>query len=101
MTQTAYKTEFDKLFIGGKWVEPSTSRMIEVYSPATGEYVGKVPWAAAADVDAACAAAREAFDSGPWPRMTPQERQAVIANAVKLIEDRADEFKFLLKAETG
>ena len=101
MTQTAYRTEFDKLFIGGKWVEPSTSRVIEVYSPATGEYVGKVPWAAAADVDAACAAAREAFDSGPWPRMTPQERQAVIANAVKLIEDRAGEFKFLLKAETG
>ena len=53
MTQTAYRTEFDKLFIGGKWVEPSTSRVIEVYSPATGEYVGKVPWAAAADVDAA------------------------------------------------
>ena len=101
MTQTAYRTEFDKLFIGGKWVEPSTSDVIEVRSPATGEYVGRVPLAAAADVDAACAAARKAFDEGPWPRMTPQERQAVIANAVKLIEDRSDEFKFLLKAETG
>ena len=41
-----------------------------------------------------------AFDSGPAPD-DPQERQAVIANAVKVIEDRADEFKFLLKAETG
>ena len=101
MTQTAYKTEYDKLFIGGKWVEPSTSEVIEVRSPATGEYVGKVPMAAKADVDAACAAARKAFDEGPWPRMTPQERQAVIANAVKLIEDRADLFKFLLKVETG
>jgi betaine-aldehyde dehydrogenase len=101
MTQAAYKTEYDKLFIGGKWVAPSTSDVIEVHSPATGEYVGKVPMAAAADVDAACAAARKAFDEGPWPRMTPQERQAVIANAVKVIEDRADELKFLLKAETG
>ena len=101
MTQSAYTTEYDKLFIGGRWVEPSTSEVIEVRSPDTGEYVGRVPLAAAADVDAACAAAREAFDSGPWPRMTPQERQAVIANAVKVIEDRADEFKFLLKAETG
>jgi betaine-aldehyde dehydrogenase len=72
-----------------------------VHSPATGQYVGRVPMAAAADVDAACAAARKAFDEGPWPRMTPQERQGVIANAVKLIEDRADLFKFLLKAETG
>jgi len=101
MAQAAYKTEYDKLFIGGKWVEPSTERVIEVYSPATGEYVGKVPWASAADVDAACAAARKAFDEGPWPRMAPEERQAVLANAVKLINDRADEFKFLLKAETG
>ena len=101
MTQTAYKTEYDKLFIGGKWVEPSTAEIIEVRSPATGEYVGKVPLAAAADVDAAVAAARKAFDEGPWPRMTPQERQAVISNAVKLIEDRDDLFKFLLKAETG
>jgi betaine-aldehyde dehydrogenase len=104
MAQTAdrpYKTEYDKLFIGGRWVEPSTSEVIEVHSPATGEYVGKVPMAAAADVDAACAVARTAFDEGPWPRMTPQERQAVIANAVKVIEDNADQFKYLLKAETG
>ena len=51
--ETAYKTEYDKLFIGGKWVEPSTSEVIEVHSPATGEYVGKVPMAAEADVNAA------------------------------------------------
>lgn len=61
-------TEYDKLFIGGKWTKPSTSDVIEVRCPATGEYVGKVPMAAAADVDAAVAAARAAFDNGPWPR---------------------------------
>src|ERR1700752_2931781 len=59
------KTEYEKLFIGGKLTEPSTSEIIEVHCPATGEYVGKVPMAAAADVDAAVAAARAAFDSGP------------------------------------
>lgn len=36
-------TEYDKLFIGGKWTKPSTSDVIEVRCPATGEYVGKVP----------------------------------------------------------
>ena len=50
MTQTAqaaaFKTEYDKLFIGGTWVTPSTSDVIEVYSPATGEKVGQVPLAA-------------------------------------------------------
>ena len=104
MTQTVepiYKTEYDKLFIGGEWVEPSTSDVIEVFSPATGKKVGQVPLAAKADVDAACAAARKAFDEGPWPRMSPAERQAVIAKATALIEERADEFKQLLMLETG
>ena len=104
MTQTAgsaYKTDYDKLFIGGQWVAPSTSDVIEVFSPATGEKVGQVPLAAEADVDAACAAARKAFDEGPWPRMSPAQRQAVIAKAVELVNARADEFKHLLKLETG
>ncbi|KMO72419.1 aldehyde dehydrogenase [Mycolicibacterium chubuense] len=102
MTQsTAFKTEWDKLFIGGKWVEPATSDVIEVHSPATGELVGKVPLASAADVDAACAAARKAFDEGPWPQMSPAERGEVLARAVKILEERAEELKFLLAAETG
>jgi acyl-CoA reductase-like NAD-dependent aldehyde dehydrogenase len=99
--ETAYKTEYDKLFIGGKWVQPSTSDVIEVFSPATGEKVGQVPVAAEADVDAACAAARKAFDEGPWPSTPPEERAAVIGRVAKLLEDRADLFKHLLKLETG
>jgi acyl-CoA reductase-like NAD-dependent aldehyde dehydrogenase len=98
---TAYQTEYDKLFIGGKWVEPSTSEVIEVFSPATGQKVGQVPLAAEADVNAACAAARKAFDEGPWPHTPPAERAAVIGRALKLLEDRADLFKHLLKLETG
>ncbi|MGA5545455.1 aldehyde dehydrogenase [Mycobacterium sp. NPDC051198] len=103
MTQSAaaIRTEFDKLFIGGHWVEPSTSEVIEVFSPATGEKVGQVPLAAEADVNAACAAARKAFDDGPWPHMSPEERQAVLAKAVELINERAEDFKHLLKLETG
>lgn len=102
MTQsTAYKTEWDQLFIGGKWVAPATSEVIEVHSPATGELVGKVPLASEADVNAACAAARKAFDEGPWPHMSPDERGAILTAAVKIMEERADELKFLLAAETG
>jgi len=104
MTQSvdaAYKTEYDKLFIGGQWTEPATGEVIEVFSPATGEKVGQVPLASAVDVDAACAAARKAFDEGPWPTMAPAERAAVIERATKLIEERADLFKHLLTLETG
>jgi aldehyde dehydrogenase (NAD+) len=73
---TSVKTEWDKLFIGGRWAEPASAEVIEVVSPATGELVGKVPLASKADVDAACAAARKAFDEGPWPHMSPHERAA-------------------------
>jgi aldehyde dehydrogenase (NAD+) len=92
---------YDKLFIGGRWVEPSTSQVIEVFSPATRAKVGQVPLAVDADVRAACDAGRKAFDDGPWPRMSPAERQAVIAEATALVEERADEFKHLLTLETG
>lgn len=94
-------TEYDTLFIGGKWTAPSTDRVIEVHSPATGEYVGKVPLATKADVDNAVAAARTAFDSGPWPSTPPAERAAIIAAAIKLMEERKDQFTALLGAETG
>ncbi|GAB92671.1 aldehyde dehydrogenase [Gordonia rhizosphera] len=95
------RSEWNSLFIGGEWVEPATSEVIEVRSPATGEVVGRVPLAVTADVDAACRAARTAFGDGPWPRMAPGERAEVIAAAAKIMEERADEFKALLSAETG
>jgi aldehyde dehydrogenase (NAD+) len=94
-------TEYNKLFIGGRWTTPSTSDVIEVHCPATGEYVGKVPLAAAADVDAAAAAARKAFDVGRWPSTPPAQRAAVIAAAAKLMEDRKELFTELLRDETG
>ena len=100
-TFTTSNTDYAKLLIGGVWTEPSTSEVIEVFSPATGEKVGQVPLAAEADVNAACAAARKAFDEGPWPRMTPAERQTVLAKVAAAVEERADEFKQLLTLETG
>jgi acyl-CoA reductase-like NAD-dependent aldehyde dehydrogenase len=100
-TSTTSNTDYAKLFIGGVWTEPSTSEVIEVFSPATGKKVGQVPLATETDVNAACAAARKAFDEGPWPRMTPAERQAVLATVGAAVEERADEFKHLLTLETG
>jgi betaine-aldehyde dehydrogenase len=64
----------DKLFIGGKWVAPSTSGTIDVVSPMTEEVIFTVAEAREADLDRAVAAARAAFDNGPWPRMTHAER---------------------------
>src|SRR4029077_17679375 len=108
---TDIKTEYDKLFIGGKWTEPSTSEVIEVHCPATGEYVGKVPLAAAAHGYAAgagaraalchCRWARASLENGPWPTTPPKERASFIANAPKSREARKPLFSKLLADETG
>ncbi len=64
----------DRFFIGGKWVEPSSSDVIEVIDSATEERYFSVPEAREADMARAVDAAREAFDRGPWPRLTHKER---------------------------
>jgi aldehyde dehydrogenase (NAD+) len=69
---------YDQLFIGGHWTTPSSSGVIEVISPTTEEIIAHVPEGQAADVDAAVAAARHAFDRGPWPRMSQNERAAAL-----------------------
>ena len=71
----------DRLFIGGEWVAPAGAGTIEVVNPSTEELYGRVPEGTVADIDAAVAAARQAFDHGPWVGMEPKERAAVLAAA--------------------
>lgn len=107
MTQTSERVDspvrsFDKLFIGGRWVEPSSTDVIEVVSPINGRVVATVPEAREADVDRAVAAAREAFDHGPWPRMTPAERGAYLTRigeeVIKRIPEMAEAFTWEIGA---
>ncbi|TYL44878.1 aldehyde dehydrogenase [Nocardioides sp. BGMRC 2183] len=85
------KVWHEKLFIGGQWVAPSTDQRIEIVSPVTEEVLGSVPEAATADIDKAVAAARKAFDEGPWPRMSPAERGDVMRRIGKEVQARFDE----------
>ncbi|PZG23133.1 aldehyde dehydrogenase [Nonomuraea aridisoli] len=91
----------DKLYIGGSWVTPSDPGLLEIRSPHDRSVLGRVAQAAAADVDAAVAAARKAFDQGPWPRTDPKERQEVIRRVNALREARADEVAAAISAENG
>jgi aldehyde dehydrogenase (NAD+) len=77
----------DRMFIGGEWVEPSTPRTIAIVNPATAETEGQIAEAMEADVDRAVAAARRAFDHGPWPRMTPVERAAYLKGLAQVMRD--------------
>ncbi|MFH5208873.1 aldehyde dehydrogenase [Antrihabitans spumae] len=94
-------TDYDTLFIGGHWVAPATDARLEVISPATEERVGSTPVAGPADIDAAVAAARRAFESGPWPRTSPSDRAAVLSKVTALIEERSPQLTSTLTSEMG
>jgi len=91
----------ERLFIGGDWVAPSTAATIDVVSPHSEEVIARVAEGREADVDRAVAAAREAFDHGPWPRMTPAERADVMAALLGALQARADELAVTITQEMG
>jgi aldehyde dehydrogenase (NAD+) len=74
VAKTIHITHLDRLFIGGQWVAPSSDGKIDVVSPVTEEVIFTVAEAREPDMDRAVAAAREAFDKGPWPLMSHAER---------------------------
>ncbi len=94
-------TEYDRLFIGGEWVAPSGTSTLEVVSPFTEEVIGRVPDPVTADVDRAVAAARDAFDHGPWPRMTPLERAEIVRKAANAIAADTQSWAELISSEMG
>jgi len=91
----------DRLFIGGEWIVPATTQTIDVISPHTEQVIARVPEAREADVDRAVAAARQAFDDGPWPRMTPAERADVMKKLVAVVAERAGHFAETITREMG
>jgi aldehyde dehydrogenase (NAD+) len=92
---------FDRLFIGGEWVEPATDLKIESISPSTEEIIATVPEAREGDVDRAVAAARRAFDEGPWPRMSPADRAEHLAQVADEVRVRVPEMAEAFTAEIG
>src|SRR5437588_10438919 len=91
----------DVLYIGGEWVAPASGKTIEVINPATEEVVGVVPEASEADVDRAVAAARKAFDEGPWPQTSPKERADMLRALSQGIQGRSQEFAETITTEMG
>ena len=60
-------TYFDALYIGGQWIKPANSSVEAVINPASEEVIGEAPVGTVDDAERAIAAARKAFDEGPWP----------------------------------
>jgi aldehyde dehydrogenase (NAD+) len=90
-----------RLFIDGAWTDGQADGAITVIDPATEESIGEVPEAGVEDARAAIAAARRAFDEGPWPYLKPAERGAVLKRMADVLQSRHDELRRLIVAETG
>ncbi len=91
----------EKLFIGGKWVTPSSDGLIAVVNPATEQVIAKVAEAREADMDKAVAAAREAFDNGPWPRLSHAERAGYLTRMAALLRAREPELAAAWTEQVG
>lgn len=91
----------DRLYIDGEWVAASTGRTIDVIAPATEDIFLSVAEAGAADIDRAVAAARHAFDRGPWSRMTPLERAKYLTAIGDEMDRRSDAIARIWPNEMG
>jgi len=90
-----------RLLIGGEWVASASSARIPVIDPATGAEVASIADANATDVDKAVAAARQAFERGPWATMLPAAREALLWRLADLIDKNADELAELESIDNG
>ncbi len=88
-------------FIGGAWTAPSSASTIEVRDSATEEVFLTVAEAQSTDVERAVAAAREAFDKGLWPRMSPQERAVYLNKIADAWASRSEALADTWASESG
>jgi len=91
----------DKLYIDGQWVEASTGRAFSVISPDTERVYVRVGEAGKADIEKAVAAARKAFDHGPWPRLTHAERGAYLRAMAEKLRARSHDMAAIWPHEMG
>jgi aldehyde dehydrogenase (NAD+) len=98
---TAPVRNADRFFIGGEWVQPSSDSTIDVIDSGTEELFFSVAEAQAADISRAAGAARQAFDTGPWPRLTHAERAEYLRAIGVGLRERAEALGQIWPRESG
>jgi 5-carboxymethyl-2-hydroxymuconic-semialdehyde dehydrogenase len=108
MSQAQARSEVDRLLRtpvdhikGGEYVAPAGGDHFETMNPATGEVLARAAGGTGADVDRAVDAARAAFDEGPWPHLSPQERRTYLYAIADAIERRAQDIGYVETLDTG
>jgi len=90
-----------KLLINGKWLDSVSGKTFPTINPSTSEVITQVAESDAADVDKAVAAARAAFDKGPWRKMSASQRGVLMNKLADLVEKHADELAQLEALDNG
>ncbi len=96
-----FKVREFQMLIDGRWTNGAAGDVIERKSPGHGVVVSRYQAGTKVDAERAIAAARSAFDTGPWPYMTGAERSNILLKAADLIAARADELAYLDCIESG
>ncbi|HEV8268815.1 MAG TPA: aldehyde dehydrogenase family protein, partial [Thermoanaerobaculia bacterium] len=97
----AVSPRFRDLFIGGAFVPAESGKTFTTTNPATGRPLAEIAEGGAGDVDRAVAAARKAFESGPWQKMTARERGRLLVRIAERLLERADEIAALETLDNG
>ncbi|MFQ5430863.1 MAG: aldehyde dehydrogenase family protein, partial [Phycisphaerae bacterium] len=95
------KIRHTRCLINGEWQAAESGRTFETINPATGDVIAQIAEADAPDVDKAVTAARRAFETGPWPKMSGTERGRLMFRLADLIEQNADELAKLETLDNG
>ncbi|GAA1934593.1 aldehyde dehydrogenase [Streptantibioticus ferralitis] len=94
--------DYNDFYVGGEWIAPKTEYRIQVHAAGTGELVGSVPEAYPADVDAAVAAARTAFDDpAGWRSWTPQARAEALDRFATALQGHGPEIARRVSLQNG
>ena len=96
-----YVSKPRQMLINGKWVNSASGKTFPSYNPATGDVLAQVAEGDKEDIDRAVAAARAAFETGPWRKMTPSERGRLIWKLGDLIERNNEELAQLESLDNG
>ncbi len=95
------KVKYTKLLIDGEWVDAVGGRTFEAINPATGDVIAHVAEGDEPDVDKAVKAARKAFETGAWPKMTASQRGRLMYKLADLIEQHKEELAALETLDNG
>lgn len=90
-----------RLLIGGTWVDTKSRKVFDVFDPSTGQPIARTAEGNTADIDAAVTVARQAFETGPWSRMSPAERSTLIYRLGDALGVNAEEFAALEALDNG